>query len=229
MKALIVNGSPRGKKSNSSIMTGFFEQGMVAAGVETETVYLSEKNLEFCRGCLHCIKGEAGKCIIDDGLNLLLDKYSAADYVVFAAPVYYYTMPAILKNFIDRLLPLVTYHVLKNGDGAYYHKNRQVKQPKVVLLTNCGFPGEGNFGGIKVAFTFLDPTAIICRNQGELLKIGESPAREMVAGYGELLKKAGREIVETGSLPADLDRELTESFMPDDAYAEAINLGILPI
>jgi len=229
MKGLIVNGSPRGRKSNSKIMSDFFEQGLVAAGVETESIYLSETRLEFCRGCLACLKGKQGRCVIDDEMNLFLDKYSAADWVVFTSPVYYYTMPAMLKNFIERLLPLSTYQVYRHETGAFYHENRYLKQPKIALLANCGFPGEGNFEGIKVAFTFLDPLITICRNQGELLKISKNPARKIVADYGKLLKKAGRELVRTGALSADLQQKLTVSLMCDDAYANGINTREIPI
>jgi len=223
MKALFINGSPRGQRSNSKIMSDYFEQGLNSAGLETESVYLAEKKLEYCRGCFGCWTKSSGKCVIDDDMSSLLEKYVAADYVVFAAPVYYYTMPAVLKNFIDRLLPLATPQIHQDENGNFYHQTRHQKLPQSVLLTNCGFPGKGNFEGIKVAFTFLNPLAVICRNQGELMKISQSPVKEIVAAYGELLKKAAVELIQTGSVSEELDKLLNESLIPDQAYADAAN------
>jgi len=223
MKALIINGSPRGQRSNSKIMSDFFEQGLKSAGVTTESVFLAELKLEYCRGCFGCWTSSPGKCVIEDGLNELLLKYTQADYIIFAAPVYYYTMPAVMKNFIDRLLPLATPQIHKDENGEFYHQTRHGKLPKTVLLTNCGFPGEGNFSGIKVAFTFLNPLAVICRNQGEILKVRQSPVKEIVEKYGELLKQAALEIVQTGTVSAELDKLLTTSLIPDEVYMQGAN------
>lgn len=223
MKALIINGSPRGQKSNSKIMSDYFEQGLNSAGVETESIFLTEIKLKYCHGCLGCWTNSPGKCVIDDGMNELLGKYVNADYIIFATPVYYYTMPAILKNFIDRLLPTITPQIHKDEKGNFYHQTRHLKLPQTILLSNCGFPGKGNFEGIKVAFTFLNPLAVICRNQGELLKIRQSPVKEIIAAYGGLLKKAAVQLIQTASISDDLNTLLSASLIADQAYADYAN------
>lgn len=223
MKALLINGSPRGQKSNSKIMSDFFEQGLISLGVETESIFLVEKNLELCRGCFSCWKKSSENCIINDEMNSLIEKYITADYVVFSTPVYFFTMPALLKNFIDRLLPLAKPQMYKDANGNYSHEPKYKKYPKVVLLSNCGFPGNGNFEGIKTAFSFLYPTAIICRNQGELLKIKQNPVKQIIENYGANLKKAAIQLVQTGSISKELEITLNESLIPDQDYVEGAN------
>lgn len=51
MKALFINGNPRGQKSNSKIMSDYFKQGLNSIGIETESVYLAEHKLEYYRDC----------------------------------------------------------------------------------------------------------------------------------------------------------------------------------
>ena len=45
------------------------------------------------------------KCIHNDGMNELAEKLLKADVLVFATPVYFYSMSGQLKVFIDRLTP----------------------------------------------------------------------------------------------------------------------------
>ncbi len=223
MKALIVNGSPRGKNSNSKIMSDFFEEGLIECGIETESIFLADIKLESCRGCFGCWKNPEGSCVINDEMRGLIEKSIESDYVIFTTPVYFYTMPAVLKNFIDRLLPLATPQIHINDKGEFYHKGRYQKYPKNILLTNCGFPGQGNFDGIKVAFTFLYPVAIICRNQGELLKIKQAPVKKIIDKYGELLKQAAIDLVKNGFISEELEARMNQSLVPDEIYTQDTN------
>ena len=46
----------------------------------------------------------AGTCVQKDDMAEVLDKMMAADVIVMATPVYYYTMDAQMKTLIDRTL-----------------------------------------------------------------------------------------------------------------------------
>ncbi len=45
---------------------------------------------------------------IDDDFLKVIDKIMACDIVIFATPVYWYTMSAVMKTFFDRLSDLIT-------------------------------------------------------------------------------------------------------------------------
>ena len=100
---LIINSSPR-KGGNSETLAAFFAKGAEEAGHKVETVYLREKNYGFCKGCLACLK--AGHCVIDDDAVEIAARMHDADVLVFATPVYYYSVSGQLKTMLDRANPL---------------------------------------------------------------------------------------------------------------------------
>lgn len=102
-KVLIIATSPR-KNGNSSRLAQEFEKGAISSGNEVEIVYLCEKQISFCKGCFSCQK--FNKCVIDDDANLINEKISNSDVVVWATPVYYYCMSGQMKTMIDRTNPL---------------------------------------------------------------------------------------------------------------------------
>ncbi len=113
-KVLIIAGSPR-KGGNSDLLAAQFAKGASDAGHEVETVYLRDMKLNYCAGCLSCLK--SGKCFQKDGANDLLPKMLAADVVCFACPVYYYSVSGQMKVFLDRMNPL--YGKMRNKDFYY--------------------------------------------------------------------------------------------------------------
>lgn len=77
-----------------------FEKGALKASNEVEIVSLRDKSIGFCRGCLACLK--LGKCVIDDDAVEIAEKMKSADVLVFATPVYYYSVSGQLKTMLDR-------------------------------------------------------------------------------------------------------------------------------
>lgn len=80
-----------------------FEKNLKRLGdVDFEVVFLSERNLQFCRGCVQCFnKGEA-LCPLKDDRDMLMEKLERSDGVVFATPSYAFQVSACMKNFLDR-------------------------------------------------------------------------------------------------------------------------------
>ena len=100
---LIVSSSPR-KNGNSETLADAFAKGAREAGHSVETVRLREKQLGFCKGCLACSK--LGRCVIQDDAVGIAAKMHDADVLVFATPVYYYSVCGQLKTMLDRANPL---------------------------------------------------------------------------------------------------------------------------
>lgn len=98
-KVLILSSTPR-KGGNSERMAEAFARGAREAGHEVELVYLREKKYEFCRGCLSCLK--TGRCFIGDDAVEITAKMHDAEVLVFATPVYYYSISGQLKTMLDR-------------------------------------------------------------------------------------------------------------------------------
>ena len=102
-KVLIISSSPR-KGGNSETLAAAFAEGAREAGNQVETVYLRKKQVGFCKGCLACLK--LGHCVIQDDAVEIAAKMHDADVLVFATPVYYYSVSGQLKTMLDRANPL---------------------------------------------------------------------------------------------------------------------------
>lgn len=100
---LIISSSPR-KGGNSETLAASFAKGAEEIGHKVETVYLREKKYGFCKGCLACLK--VGHCVINDDAVEIAARMHDADVLVFATPVYYYSVSGQLKTMLDRANPL---------------------------------------------------------------------------------------------------------------------------
>ena len=100
---MIISSSPR-KGGNSETLAASFAKGAEEAGHKVVTIYLREKNYGFCKGCLACLK--PGHCVIDDDAVEIAARMHDADVLVFATPVYYYSVSGQLKTMLDRANPL---------------------------------------------------------------------------------------------------------------------------
>lgn len=102
-KVLILTSSAR-KGGNSERLAAAFAEGAKQAGNEVETIRLFDQTIGFCRGCLACQK--TGRCVIHDDADVIAQKMLTADVLVFATPVYYYSVSGQLKTMLDRANPL---------------------------------------------------------------------------------------------------------------------------
>ena len=130
-KILILSGSPR-KGGNSDYLCDKFFEGAVETGHEVEKIFVSEKNIGYCRACYACRKTH--KCIIKDDMSAILDKIIDADVLVLASPVYFYSINAQIKTVLDRTLARWTelkdkefYYILSAGEDDKNIMERSVE------------------------------------------------------------------------------------------------------
>ena len=109
MRILVINGSPKGEKSNTWFLTSAFLNGLRQGSGELDTEILTLRNLQIkpCLGCFSCWNKTPGKCCIRDDMDSVLKKYLWADLIIWSFPLYYFSVPGSLKTLIDRQLPMV--------------------------------------------------------------------------------------------------------------------------
>ena len=96
-------GGPR-KGYGTKIMEKLEQELKVLQKVEFEYLYLKDVNLESCRGCHNCFFRGEDKCPVgNDDRDLIFNKIDGSDGVIFMAPAYALHIPALMKNFFDRL------------------------------------------------------------------------------------------------------------------------------
>jgi multimeric flavodoxin WrbA len=100
-KILLVMGSPR-KEGNSATLAKQVAAGAQATGAEVETFYLHTMNIQPCTACDACREERDKDCVIDDDMETLYPKLRQADALVIASPIYWFTVSAQTKLFMDR-------------------------------------------------------------------------------------------------------------------------------
>lgn len=101
-KILVLSGSFR-KHGNSDLLCDEFVRGATESGNDVEKIFINDRKINFCRGCGVC--NTAHKCVQKDDMEEILNKMVAADVIVMATPVYFYTMNGQMKTLIDRTVP----------------------------------------------------------------------------------------------------------------------------
>ena len=123
MKIAVFNGSPR--KENTQAMVEAFREGAESAGHEVEVYHVGQMKIAGCLGCEYChTKGE-GNCVQKDDLEKIIPAYKEADMIVFASPIYYFTMTAQMEAAIQRV----------------YCIGKPLKAKKAALLLSSGSDG----------------------------------------------------------------------------------------
>ncbi len=101
MKVCIVNSSPR-YGGNCDVLCQQFSNGARDAGHEVEVINLREKDIHPCIGCYGCRNTHV--CVRKDDMQEILPKLIEADVIVFASPVYFYSISGQMKCMIDRCI-----------------------------------------------------------------------------------------------------------------------------
>lgn len=101
MKIAILNGSPR--KQNTEAMVNAFAEGAKEAGHEVEILHVGKMKIAGCLGCEYCHGKGEGKCIQKDDMEKLMPAYLESDMIVFASPIYYFSMTAQLEAALQRV------------------------------------------------------------------------------------------------------------------------------
>ncbi|MCI6086880.1 MAG: flavodoxin family protein [Selenomonas sp.] len=100
MKVLILNGSPH-PNGNTSIAVSELTKTFDALGVETGVAQIGQMAIRGCVACNYC--KSHGKCVFDDGVNEIAEKFKEADGLIVATPVYFASANATLVACLDRL------------------------------------------------------------------------------------------------------------------------------
>ncbi len=238
MKVMAINSSPRASsgESKTEMMLNSLLTGMREAGAEVDMVNLREKKVRFCQGCFTCWTKTPGKCILNDDMtNELFPMWSEADLVVYATPLYHYTVNANLKAFIERTLPMLEPFFVETPKGT--HHPLRFKPPAVVMLSVAGFPEMHVFDLMSswARFIFKDHLhAEIYRPGAELL--ANMRGTKLAAEVLQATEQAGRELVEKGEVAPQTLATITQpvgdvkslATMANMAWRTYIAAGVTP-
>jgi multimeric flavodoxin WrbA len=125
------------KEGNTACIVNEILEGAKELGAETQSWCFSDLDIEPCRGCSSCKKGDKG-CVINDDMQKIYTAFIDADAVVLGSPVYMGQMSAQAKIFTDRL------YACTSPRFSPYFKEKTTKK-KMILVFTQGNPDPNLF------------------------------------------------------------------------------------
>lgn len=142
-KVLVLLGSPR-RKGNSAILAEKIAEGAKSKGASIQTVFLHGLNIAPCKACYACQKPKSRGCAIDDDMQAIYRSMREADAWVLASPVYWFTLSAQMKLWMDRCLAFPAY-----GKDPFERK-------RIVIAMVYGGEDAFDSGCVNALRTFQD-------------------------------------------------------------------------
>lgn len=176
MNILVLVGSPR-KNGNTEILADSFIEGAKLSGNTVKKVCLRGLKISGCLGCGYCKKHE-GECVIKDDMQQIYPLIDDAQMIVFATPVYFYSMSSQLKAVLDRF---------------YAKHNFEMKIDKCALLSVAADDESVFESLIKM---YEDNAGYLnWQDMGKVTVHGVSAKGDIIGNEGlELAKKLGQSI-----------------------------------
>jgi multimeric flavodoxin WrbA len=191
VKIIAIYGSPR-RDGNSATLLKKAVDGARAEGAEVEEVVLRDYKISPCLEIYHCIKN--GECAIRDDFPKILEKLEISSGIMLASPVFFYSVTAHTKIFMDRCQSLWVrkYWIEKQMMGAGNESRKG-------LFLSVGATGgkklfEGAILTVKYWFDVLNASmwkTVLCRGVD---KKGEIESHQE---YLDEAYEAGRELALT--------------------------------
>jgi len=224
MKVLAINGSPKAKDSCTDKILKPLLKGMEEAGASTETIYLAEQDVHHCMGCFACWFKTPGECVIKDDMAHILAKIIATDLLIYGTPLYVYSSSGLMKNCLDRSIPLASPFMEEKEGGITVHPSRYGTEVKTLLVSPCGFPEIDHFAPLIDSFkrTFNDAyLGEILRPAAELMRV--EAFKDQYDSYCINLTKAGKELITNGKFSAATNEQLTKLWISPEAFRKHCN------
>ena len=209
MKVLAVNGSPRARASNTQRLLGPLLEGAREQGADVEELYLKELDVRPCTGCFSCWLRTPGKCVQQDDMAQLHEKMLACDVFVLGFGLYIRDVPAGVQAVLERMLPFAEPWLVESQGRTVHPTRHPGKGGRWVVISNCGFPEQEEFGTLTSRFGQMGVQPIVMA-AGEFLGYMEG-APELAQPHEALrssLREAGRQLARTGSIPEELRAKL---------------------
>lgn len=231
MRILTLNSSVHGDKGNTHLVATALNRGFKEAGAETEYIFLKTLDIQPCKACFKCWTFTPGRCIINDSMQGILDKMHQANIVVFASPLYFFSWSGLMKNFIDRMIPLIKPWMITqpNNDNTTTHPLRYSNQFKAILLSTCAFPEVEHFKSLEATFKQMcqavgwQHIGSILRPAAELLRV---PMMQiMLNWYYDAIVNAGKEFALNNEISEETQSIINRDLSPNgySEYRKTIN------
>ncbi len=167
MKVVAIVGTyRRGRTIDTAVEEAL--RGAADSGAQTEKIMLLDKHIEFCTNCRACTQNpgpQHGLCGIRDDMAGIIDTLESADAVILACPINFYSVTALMKRFIERLVCFAYW------PWDTYPKNRLPRgRKKALLITASACPAFLGRVAFRGTFSVL-AAAAQCLGAGDIRRL----------------------------------------------------------
>ncbi len=189
-KIIILEGSPR-KNGNSSLLARQVAAGAKEHGAEVESLYLHGMNIRPCSACDACQESLATDCVIEDELQAIYPLLRSADALVFASPIYWFTVSAQIKLLIDRCYALTWLEAGSPmaGEEPSHTIRTDLTGKKIGVILTYGDTDPFSSGAVNALRTFQDMFRFVGADIVDMI-YGSAMAPGEVAKNHDLMKQA---------------------------------------
>jgi len=229
MKILAINGSHRGDKGSTQYLIDLLAEGARSEGADFETVVLARKKINRCLGCFKCEEeGHLLRCVFEekDDVQDIFQQMREADLIIYATPVYIFTMTSLLKMFLERFMSTGHCAQLKASESGlfFHHIDEQLcSKPFAALICcdNIERRTPQNVVDYFQAFSqFMDAplTGMLVRNASQSFYQAQDPAVaakfKNIGGVQEAYRQAGKELASKMHVSKRTEKRANQDSLP---------------
>jgi multimeric flavodoxin WrbA len=228
MKILAINSSHRGEKGFTKFLTSKLFEGAIKAGAECSEIILAKTKINRCIGCQICHSEEHFlKCIYEnkDDVALIMEKMKWADIIIFATPIYIFTMSGLMKIFLDRINSTGNSNEFKvTQSGLFFHHiNKEIcSKPFAVLITCDNLEDETPKNVISYfktysKFTDAPIVGMLIRKSGKMMDFEKGDNRERqfpkIPDIYNAFYEAGKELALNGKISHSVQKRASQNIL----------------
>jgi multimeric flavodoxin WrbA len=252
MKILAINGSHSGHRGYTRFLVDRLLAGAARVGAETKVVDLAALKINRCLTCQKCqeeietpVDPDRFRphCVWDekDDVRNVFARMMDADIVVYASPIYIFSITSLLKTFIDRFYAYGNageLSVSRSGLMFHFTDARVSSKPFVSLVCCDNIEAETPKNALSYFRTFsrfMDAPLVgqLVRNGGFATGHGKDPEaearfpriRDVYAAYEE----AGRELATLGRIRRATQRRANREIIPVPGFGLIKRLRLRPV
>jgi multimeric flavodoxin WrbA len=228
VKILALNGSHRGEAGCTQWLLDKIAEGAKEAGAEFETMVLAKHKINPCTGCEVCHTAQHHlRCIYEeeDDVKAIFAKMRAADILIYASPVYVFSMSGRMKTFLDRINSTAgSSELCLTNSGLFFHRTEKAFHAKpFVVLTCCGNVENETTQNIVSYFRtfsrFLDAPIVgtLVRKSVGMMDVGKPLGPEqqkpVITEVTNAYVQAGRELATQGRIAARTEKRANQHIL----------------
>lgn len=229
MRIITINGSHRGERGYTAFLIDQLFMGAKDSGATCEIINLASMKITPCSGCQRCQAPDSYlHCVYEnkDDVLEIFNRMRESDLIVFATPVYVFSMSGKMKTFLDRLHSTGNAEEFKvTKQGLFFHDvNRDICGKPFVTLVCCdNLESETTKNVVEYFKTYArfmeaKNAGVLIRTTGAATGHGTDPEKEKkfpkILEVYQAYHQAGKELALNGKISRKTQKKANQIIIP---------------